>query len=287
MHTMATVTRGVPTAAAPPRQSPLDTIAAHWPEYLMEAAALGIFLISACVFAVLIEHPASPLNQAIDSPVIRRILGGIVMGLTAISIIYSPWGQRSGAHMNPAVTLTYYLLGKVKGLDAVFYIAAQFAGGLMGVAIAELLIGYPLRHSAVNYAVTVPGLFGTGWAFFGELAISMTLMFTLLIVSNRASLARFTPLFAGALIATFISFEGPLSGMSMNPARTLGSAVTAQEWKAIWIYFVAPLAGMIGGALMYRSTCGTHRVFCAKLHHENGHRCIFRCNYGAIARLGR
>lgn len=289
MRTMATARREVPVVAAPGQRSPLDTIAAHWPEYLMEAAALGMFMISACVFGVLLEHPASPFNQAIESHFLRRMLGGIVMGLTAITIIYSPIGQRSGAHMNPAITITYYLLGKVKGLDAFFYIASQFAGGVVGVFVSEQLIGYPLRHSSVNYVVTVPGRFGVEWAFLAELGISTLMMFTVLTVSNRARLARFTPLFAGSLVATFITLEAPFSGMSMNPARTLGSALSAQEWTAIWIYFVAPLLGMLGAALLYRATAGMQNVFCAKLHHENGHRCIFRCNYGAIARrsLGR
>ena len=69
---------------------------AHWPEYLMEAAELGMFMISACVFATIVGHPASPLAEALPHPTIRRLLMGIAMGVTAVGIIYSPWGQRSG-----------------------------------------------------------------------------------------------------------------------------------------------------------------------------------------------
>ena len=90
-----------------------DTLRRHWPEYLMEAAELGLFMISAGVFVSLLEHPASPVRQAIADPVLRRVLIGLAMGLTAISIVYSPLGQRSGAHFNPAVTLTFFRLGKV------------------------------------------------------------------------------------------------------------------------------------------------------------------------------
>src|SRR2546425_8732756 len=115
--------------------------ASHWPEYLVEAAALGLFMLSACAFGALLEHPMSPVHQSIEDPFIRRALTGLAMGLTAIGIIYSPWGRRSGAHMNPSVTLSFLALGKIAPWDAFFYIASQFAGGALGVMLAALLIG--------------------------------------------------------------------------------------------------------------------------------------------------
>ena len=103
-------------------------LASHWPEYLLEALGLGLFMISACAFTVLLEHPASPARQVIDDGLLRRFLIGIAMGLTAIALIYSPIGKRSGAHMNPAVTFTFWRLGKVQAWDAVFYALFQFIG---------------------------------------------------------------------------------------------------------------------------------------------------------------
>src|SRR5574342_250979 len=103
-----------------------SALARHWPEYLMEAAGLGIFMLSACLFDVLLEHPASPFRQAIADPLTRRMLMGVAMGLTAVVIIYSPWGMQSGAHLNPAVTLSFLRLGKVAIWDGVFYVLAQF-----------------------------------------------------------------------------------------------------------------------------------------------------------------
>src|SRR6185436_13047471 len=85
----------------------------HWPEYLIEAWALGMFMISAACVTALLEHPASPVHQVIPNAFARRALIGLAMGLTAIALIYSPWGQRSGAHMNPATTLTFLRLGKI------------------------------------------------------------------------------------------------------------------------------------------------------------------------------
>jgi len=261
----------------------LTAMRAHWPEYLMEAAALGTFMISACVFGVLLDHPSSPIHAALEgAAMLRRVLAGVAMGLTAIAIIYSPWGQRSGAHMNPAITLTFLTLGKIAPWDALFYMVFQFLGGVAGVAAASLLIGPALQHSAISYVVTTPGPYGTRVAFLAEFAISMLLMGTILWVSNSRRLSRFTPLFAGALVALFISFEAPLSRMSMNPARTFGSALCADEWTALWIYFTAPPAAMLLASFLYRFRRGVHRVFCAKLCHPNNQPCIFNCRYGEL-----
>ena len=124
----------------------------------MEAFGLGAFLFIACAATALLEHPASALHQAIESALTRRILMGAAMGLTALVLITSPWGQRSGAHLNPSVTLTYWALGKVSGIDAIFYVLSQFTGGLAGTALAGVLIGRPLDHMAVSYAATTPSM---------------------------------------------------------------------------------------------------------------------------------
>ncbi len=232
----------------------------------------------ACGFTALLEHPASPVHQAIPSSFIRRMLIGAAMGATAVALIYSPWGKQSGAHFNPAVTLTFYRLGKVSRWDAIFYILAQFVGGVAGVLATLAVLGPVIRHSSVNYVVTVPGAGGAVVAFLGELVISFVLMLTVLTVMKTARLARFTGWFAGALVALYITAEAPLSGMSMNPARSFGSALPAHLWTAWWIYFTAPPLGMLLAAELYQRR---HRipVICAKLHHHNDKRCIFRCGY--------
>lgn len=256
-----------------------EVVREHWPEYLMEAAGLGLFMISAAVVTALLEYPHSPLYQLLPDPVIRRLLIGIAMGLTAIGIIYSPWGKRSGAHLNPAVTVTFFRLGKIQGLDALFYVLAQFVGGLIGLLIAAMAIGMAIEHPTVNYVVTVPGLDGVGMAFAAEACISFGLMLVVLIVSNRTKLNAWTGVFAGALVAIYIAVEAPFSGMSMNPARSFASALPAHLWTDFWVYLTAPLLGMLLAAECYVRFPGAHRVLCAKLHHHNDTRCIFCCNY--------
>ena len=259
--------------------APSEVVREHWPEYLMEAAGLGLFMISAAVVTALFEYPQSFLNQLLPDPVLRRFLIGVAMGLTAIGIIYSPWGKRSGAHLNPAVTLTFFRLGKIQGLDALFYVLAQFSGGLIGLLLASMALGMAIEHPTVNYVVTVPGLEGPGIAFAAEACISFVLMLVVLIVSNQTKLNAWTGIFAGVLVATYIAVEAPLSGMSMNPARSFASALPAHLWTDFWVYLTAPLLGMLVAAECYVRVRGAHRVLCAKLHHRNNARCIFCCNY--------
>jgi len=255
----------------------------HWPEYLIEAFLLGAFMISALGFTVLLEHPDSPLRQQLGNPFERRLLMGLAMGATAIALVYSPWGKRSGAHFNPALTLTFFRLGRVRGPDALFYVLAQFAGAVAGTLLVWLALRGRVGAPAVRFAVTLPGSRGEAIAFAAELAISFGLMLAVLVASNSKRLGRYTGLICGALVAIYITFEAPLSGMSMNPARSFGSASGAGLYPALWIYFSAPLLGMLGAAETYRHLGRVRRVHCAKLHHQNGARCIFRCDYAALS----
>jgi aquaporin Z len=242
----------------------------------MEAAELGIFMISAASFTILLFHPASPVVGIIASEFLRRALTGIAMGLTAIALIYSPWGKQSGAHMNPAVTLTFWKLGKVAGCDACFYIIAQFTGAASGILLMNLAASKLLSHPAINFVATLPGAGGITVAFCAEAGISFLLIAIVLLVSNIQHFAKYTGLFAGSCVALFITFEAPLSGMSMNPARSFGSALLPHLWNSLWIYFLAPPVGMLFAAAAYQST--RRAVACAKLHHHNSQRCIF-CEY--------
>src|SRR5262249_15432179 len=155
---------------------------------------LAAFLVCALAVAALMEHPASPVRQAIDTAWIRRAITGVAMGLTAIAIVYSPWGRRSGAHFNPSVTLTFLRLGKIAPIDALFYVAAQFLGATAAVVTVASLVRTVVANPAVHYVATVPGFRGSLPAFAGELAISFGMMTMILIVSNTPRIAHLTGL---------------------------------------------------------------------------------------------
>jgi len=249
----------------------------------MEGACLGLFMVSACTFTIVLQHPGSALRQALPSSFARRALTGLAMGLTAIALIYSPWGKQSGAHLNPSTTLTFLRLGKIEPWDAAFYFLAQIVGGTLGVVVSSLIWGTAITHEKVRYAATLPAMNGTAVAFIAELAISFLMMTMVLNVSNSMRISRFTGVLAGALIATYITLESPLSGMSMNPARSFASAFPGRIWQALWVYFTAPPLGMLLAGELYVRTHGKSAVLCAKLHHDNDKRCIFRCAYKPFA----
>lgn len=253
----------------------VNSLRLHWPEYLMEAGESGMYLFSACAVATLLWHPASPVEQCLPSDTVRRMLMGMAMGATIMAIVLSPWGKQSGAHFNPAVTFTFCRLGKVLLWDAVFYCAAQLLGAVSGVALASLALQGAPAHKAVHYAATMPGIYGDTIAFVAELTISFVLMSAILFASNHEFLAPYTHYFAAILVAAYIAFESPISGMSTNPARTFGPAVYGSYWHALWIYFLAPPVGMLVSAEVFLLAHGRRDPYCAKLHHHNDKRCIF------------
>jgi aquaporin Z len=264
------------TGANPLRPlGPAASLRAHWPEYLIEAAALGAFMVSAGVVTALLDAPASPAAGLVSSAGIRRALVGLAMGGTAMGIIYSPWGKRSGAHMNPAITTTFLLLGKIPLWDAAFYVLFQFLGGLAGVLLTAASLGRAFTAPPVHWVVTVPGPQGEGAALAGEATIAFIMMLMIVTVSNRRGAARFTGLLAGILISLFVTFESPYSGFGMNPARTFSSALPSGTWTALWIYFAAPTIAMLLAAQAFVAFRGQGAVRCCKLHHRSARACIF------------
>jgi aquaporin Z len=220
--------------------------------YLIEAWALGMFMISASSFVILFEHPAFHINTSIPSPMVRRMCIGAAMGITAILLIYSKWGKQSGTHMNPAVTLANYRLKRISLNDAAGYILFQ----LIGASAAMLLLKYffqdYLSHPLVNYIVTKPGKPGIAVAAIAEFIMSFSMFLMVMIISNSRFM-KYTGYFAGLLVFIFISFEAPLSGMSINPARSFGSAIAAGRWGSFWLYIISPIAGMQFAAFLFRN----------------------------------
>jgi len=264
------------TRNAGERPHVLTSLRVHWPEYVMELTQMGLYLLFTCLFATLFQHPVSPIRHLVPNDTVRRACFGISVGATIVAMVLTPWGKQSGGHLNPAMTFAFYRLGKVKLWDAIFYSVSQFAGATAGVAIAtSLLLGAP-GNPTIRYAATLPGIYGTGVAFIAEVVISFALMLTVLFASNDKLLSRYTPYFVGALYAIFITLETPLSGMSMNPARTFGSAFRGRYWHALWVYFMAPTLGMLVAAEFFLHMRGGIGPYCAKLHHANDKRCIFR-----------
>ncbi len=256
----------------------MNSLRENWKVYSMEAICLGLFMMSASFFGTILEYPESVVRQSLPNDFVRRVLMGLAMGLTAAGITYSPMGKLSGAHMNPALTFTFYILNKIKRIDAIFYSLFQCIGGIVAMMLMRLLLGVSLADSHVNYVITAPGSFGTMTAFFTEVFIAFGMMTMVLVTSNNPNLSKFTGGIAGLMVTCYVIFSGPISGFSMNPARTIASAIAAMQYPSFWIYLTAPFIGMLSAAALYKYFRGV--VNCAKLHHSKFYTCIFYCGYG-------
>jgi glycerol uptake facilitator-like aquaporin len=188
---MANRPSAAPAIDAPARNL-REALSTHWRLYLMEASELALFMIAACACTVWLYGAGSAWGSVVQNAWLRRLCMGLCMGLTAIAIIHSPMGKRSGAHFNPAITLAYLLLGKISWSDAAFYVLFQFLGGVAGVGIAAACFGARLAQPGVRYAVTVPGRYGVAAAFAAEFFMAFVLLGFVLYTSNRPRLAHFT-----------------------------------------------------------------------------------------------
>ena len=232
----------------------LPALRRHWPYYLVEAAGPATFLIVSSAAAVVFHHPDSAVARTFGpSEMGQRVGLGLVIAVLIMAMAYSPWGKRSGAHFNPAVTLGFWQIGHIRTADAVWYVAFQFAGALAaGPAMFHLLrpwFGYP----AIHYNTTRPieGDYGWLWALLAEIGISAAFMLLLLRALHSAQLKAWVGALAGLMLAVFIVFEGPISGMSLNPARSTGTAAAAGLAPALWLYFVGPLLAMWAVAVWF------------------------------------
>ena len=236
----------------------------NWIHYVQEALGLGIFMASACFFSAMLFSPKSSWNSAIPGQEIRNILMGIAMGSTALLIFYSPLTAPSGSHINCAVSLSFLRIGKMCRYDVMFYIIFQLLGGTVVVFIMQLLLGTTLTGLPVNSAVTVPGKYGYTAAVFTELLIAFVTMSMVLFTSHHEKLKKYTRLFAGCLVCTWVIVAGPISGFGMNPARSFASALPAHTWTAFWIYVFIPLIGMLSATevfLLTQKTSATTEFF--------------------------
>ncbi|MBC7795591.1 MAG: aquaporin [Pyrinomonadaceae bacterium] len=225
----------------------------YWRAYFIEAVASFGFVFLAGTFTILLEHPNSPAADLFpgDYPILRRVPNGLIMG-SYIGLVNYLWGKSSGAHANPSTTWAYFRLGKITFTNAVFYTLAQFAGAIVGTQFLKLTFGSYFAHPLINFGVTEPKPpHGSATAFIAEFSISFVLMAVTLVVISRKNWEKSIPIIVAVLIAFFIIFETPLSGMSLNPARSFAGDLAANRWEHLWIYFVAPPTAMLVAAEIY------------------------------------
>lgn len=213
------------------------------------------FVLCAGGLATLLEFRGSPLHEAIASAPLRRLMLGAVMAGFVAAPVYSPWGKRTGAHINPAVTCSCYRLGRIGGRDALFYTVFDFVGAGRAPPLPLWAIVAPFGDELLSYGTTQPGPAGIWIAFAAEFVIAFVLMIVLLSALGSKRREKHAGLLVAALIGLYIAVESPLSGMSLDPARSFGSALLAGQWHGLWLYLVAPPLAMLPATELYRRLC--------------------------------
>jgi aquaporin Z len=248
--------------------------------YVCEFAGTAIMLFIGVSAVAFMWGPGSPV-PVVPNGALRRLLTGIMFAGGATAVVYSPLGQISGGHINPAVTVAFWKLGKVPTRDAVIYVVMQFLGAFVGAYAAGVAWGR--LTTGVQYAATVPGD-GYTWAgaLAAETAITFLLVFLIFVCVNKPKVAPRTGLLAGSLVALLVMIEAPVTGTSLNPARTLGPAILASTYPALWIYFAGPIAGALIAVAAFTGQWGKQTV-CAKLYHTEKYPCPFdSCDYRLV-----
>ena len=249
------------------------------PAYLCELAGTAIMMAIGVGAIALFWAPGSPLPR-IDPERLRLLATGLIFAGGATLVVYSPLGKVSGAHLNPAVTCAFWRLGRIGSRDAVVYAIAQTIGAVAGVAAVRLIAGE--LGTAVELGMTRPGMGVSSLAAcVFEVAITFALMFLILAFLNKPTLAPRTGIAAGSLVALLVMLEAPITGTSLNPARSFAPALLMQRFDGVWIYLVAPPIGALLAAAAWRGRWGSRQaLICAKLYHGGTSPCQFAtCPY--------
>jgi|SRR5215469_9238290 len=248
----------------------------HWPEYLMEMGGMMIFIVTTCSLGALLFYPTAPVAQAIHDATLRRIAFGAAIAFTVMAFIYSPWGQQSGAHLNPSITITFLRLKKISLWDSCCYVLAQTLGVVLGITLVRALLGINIAQTAVSYLVTLPQTEGFFHAFLKEVWMAALLMTVVLYLTNHPDFFKYGGIAVGLLGGFFASSAMPM----FNPLHA--NAGAKNLWSGGSIYLTAPLLGMLIAAELYLIWKGDGGVYCAKINHDNHKRCIFNCKFGEL-----
>ncbi|KAB8191929.1 aquaporin family protein [Nonomuraea phyllanthi] len=247
-----------------------------WREVAAEFAGTALLLLLVVSAIVAGFAPGSPLVETVPNEDLRRLLTGVLTATSAALIVYSPLGRISGGHLNPSVTTAFWVLGKMTSGSALKYSAAQVAGAITGALGALLVWGG--AAASVRVGATVPRLGGVATALVAEAVMTFLLLTLILTFVDRPRLMPYTAAASASLVAVLVFTESPVSGTSLNPARSIGPALVGAVWTGLWVYLVAPLLGALTAALLHRRLWGT--VACAKLMHDDTYPCHFlNCAY--------
>jgi aquaporin Z len=249
----------------------------HWPEYGSELLGTTFFVFIALSAVTFNFGSGSPLAVVLPNSSARRLITGLILAGSGPLVAISPLGKLGGAHINPAVSLAFWLQGKMHQHDLVGYIASQFLGATLGAGLAVLT--WRERATSVHNGVTAPGVGYPIWGvFLVEMGFSCLLVLAIFLFVSSRRLMHWTPLMTWILVALIYWQAAPISGSSLNPARSFGPALVSWFWRDQWLYYLASPIGAILAVIIFRSLSmvGINDVLTAKIFHAPRYRCIFK-----------
>jgi aquaporin Z len=239
-----------------------------WQVFVSELIGTALLVLVGLTLVILMFGDGSPIARVLPSEGWRRLFTGFLFGTTGALIALSAVGKRSGAHINPIVTLAFRLMGKLDLRTSLGYVAAQLSGAVLG---ALPLLAWGAMGRSVAFGATLPGAgYSTGAVLLGEVLTTFTMVTLLAVFLGFRHMRPFTPALFPPLYAVMVYLESPISGTSTNPARSLGPAVISGAWEGWWIYWVGPLAGSVAACLACSALA--RRITVAKLYHFDSDR---------------
>jgi aquaporin Z len=220
-----------------------------WPHWFAELIGTALLVAVGCSIVILDFGASSPVTAVLPDAGARRAITGFLFGCVGGLIAVSPVGVVSGAHINPVVTLAFWLEGRMRGGVALGYVLAQLIGGTIGAVSLRL---WGTMGASVAYGATLPGPAGPWVAFLGEAGATFCLVAGLLLFVGHRRLRAFTPALFPFLYGLLVWLEAPLSGTSTNPARSLGPGLVAGDLHGWWVYWLGPLVGTLAAVELRR-----------------------------------
>jgi len=223
----------------------------RWRLFFSEMIGTGLLVFGGVSIVIFMFGSGTPMVGLLPNEVFRTTVTAFLWGCVGTTITLSRIGRESGAHINPAVTLGFWLMKKIDARVAVGYMIAQLLGGCLG---ALPLLAWGAMGRSVTFGATLPGSgYSTGIVVLGEAVTTFALVSTICVFLGFRHLRSYTPFVIPFLYAVMVPLEAPISGTSTNPARTLGPAVISGRWDGFWIYWVGPLCGMLAAILICSS----------------------------------
>ena len=240
----------------------------HWTVYFCELLGTAILLLAGLLGIYLVSLVNLP-------DFVKSLIIGLFFAMGIIMVVYSPLGKRSGGHVNPAVTIAFWLNGLMSGIDALGYIAAQFVGAVLGAWLAFTLFDW----QNLSAALVLPGVNSSGLlVLFIEFMIVFAMIVAIFSFISSDKQGRFTGVVIGIYIVVATTLFASISGAGLNPARNLGPAILLQNFDYIWIYFTASVLAAFAAYGFFRGATRGTRPTCSKLCYKTEGPCLFKCN---------